>query len=145
MKKIIALIVGLVALSAFAAKPVAVEEFKWRKLQNWPDPKAEAFVDTNSIKKDDNSIASGTFALVPKKPIAPEDNTGLVAAIRIAMLDCKNNVLSLVVDVYFDKLKGNLPTLNDTYLSLIDYKDFPSPVIIARNHPIYITLCQQTI
>jgi len=145
MKYLAAIFLALYCLNGMAQTIKPPREFKWRQLQRWPDTTLTVYIDDNSITQHGESISSGTFAIKPKMPIVMVDGSKVIAVIRVAMIDCSNNMISLVADVFFSELKGKLPTLDDKFATTRSYQGALPPLEIDPRHPAHVTLCRQMI
>lgn len=139
-KLILPLLIALLMSPSYSASRVVY----WEKLVGWKHTVVTAYVDTSSIRHDDE-LDLGYGVLLFTRDIAVNMDVGgrdiAVNAVAVHLvINCKTANMAPVNEFYFNTT--SLPTITTVPLTAKDFSDSPPHVsTISKKHTIFRTLC----
>lgn len=145
MRKLLFLFL-LIIISALASSAETTRTVNWKKIYGWKIPEIQPYIDISTVKheiRDGHDYAVGMVLFYRQYPVevTVDGNKYTVTSLaRYYVIDCDTRFMATAADFYLDPER--LPTISDKPLVAVDYRESKdAPQEIAKEHPLYKTLC----
>ncbi len=144
MRKLLFLFLLVVVSIGFPAE--TLRTVTWKKIYGWKIAEIQPYIDISTVKheiRDGHDYAVGMVLFYRQYPVevTVDGNKYTVTSLaRYYVIDCDTRFMATAADFYLDS--GRLPTISDKPVVVVDYRESKdAPQEIAKEHPLYKTLC----